>query len=473
MNRGIAAVLPVMVLIVLAGCYSMAPQYEFESATLNPDAYVAKVDAFQIIVDDSLSMADRYGHMPKYGIAAGLLGSMGQAIPEMDYQGSLRSFGQGSCLSKAHQTDLLIEPARFDSMAFVEWMDRFHCAAGYSPLDVALRGAGTDLSGVGGDVAVVIISDGRHMGQDEVEEARRLKETFGDRLCIYPVAIGNDSSGIELLDEIAGIGGCSDAFDADQLMSKAGMRAFVEKVFVEPDEDGDGVPDRLDECPGTPEGVTVDSVGCPLDSDGDGVPDYKDECPGTPRGVQVDERGCPVDSDGDGVPDTEDQCPNTPAGVKVDSVGCPLDSDGDGVPDHMDECPDTPKGAVVDDKGCPFVGVTREGNTYRVSGQVLFEVNKFEIRPEAFPALNRLAAELKDGDAKIEVQGHTDKSGPRTYNEDLSLKRAKAAMDYLAGRGIDRSRMTAKGFAWDVPLVPNDSEENRAKNRRVDFLIIE
>ena len=58
-----------------------------------------------------------------------------------------------------------------------------------------------------------------------------------------------------------------------------------------------GVPDYLDECPGTPKGVEVDKQGCPLDTDGDGVPDYLDECPGTPKGAEVDERGCWVISE--------------------------------------------------------------------------------------------------------------------------------------------------------------------------------
>lgn len=58
------------------------------------------------------------------------------------------------------------------------------------------------------------------------------------------------------------------------------------------------------------------------------------------------------DSDGDGVMDIVDKCPNTPEGIKVDSDGCPLDSDGDGVPDHLDKCPDTPKGYKVDASGC-------------------------------------------------------------------------------------------------------------------------
>ncbi|NLN60514.1 MAG: outer membrane beta-barrel domain-containing protein, partial [Deltaproteobacteria bacterium] len=64
--------------------------------------------------------------------------------------------------------------------------------------------------------------------------------------------------------------------------------------FVEPDSDGDGVIDRLDQCPDTPAGVIVDEVGCPIDTDRDGVPDYLDKCPDTPIELKVDKDGCPV-----------------------------------------------------------------------------------------------------------------------------------------------------------------------------------
>lgn len=62
----------------------------------------------------------------------------------------------------------------------------------------------------------------------------------------------------------------------------------------------------------------------PADSDGDGVPDNLDQCPGTPHGVQVDSHGCPLDSDHDGVPNYLDRCPNTPPGTKVDVHGCAI-----------------------------------------------------------------------------------------------------------------------------------------------------
>ena len=118
------------------------------------------------------------------------------------------------------------------------------------------------------------------------------------------------------------------------------------------DSDGDGVLDRKDKCPNTPQGVQVYSDGCPVDLDQDGVPDYLDKCPNTPPGTPVNAEGCPFDSDGDGVADHLDQCPGTPNGVKVDGKGCPLDSDGDGVPDYLDKCPETTAGQAVNAQGC-------------------------------------------------------------------------------------------------------------------------
>jgi len=127
------------------------------------------------------------------------------------------------------------------------------------------------------------------------------------------------------------------------------------------DTDGDGVPDRKDECPNTPKGVQVYSNGCPLDLDQDGVPDYLDKCPGTPIGTPVDTKGCPAESDGDGVPDNLDKCPGTARGVMVGPDGCPIDSDGDGIPDAYDKCPNTPKGVIVGPDGCPAADADGDG----------------------------------------------------------------------------------------------------------------
>ena len=100
-----------------------------------------------------------------------------------------------------------------------------------------------------------------------------------------------------------------------------------EEVAKVADSDSDGVSDGLDQCPDTPYGAPVDSLGCeiqqkaPVDSDDDGVDDNLDKCPDTPLGTMVNVHGCPNDADGDGVPNFRDRCAETPEGVEVDLHG--------------------------------------------------------------------------------------------------------------------------------------------------------
>ncbi len=137
---------------------------------------------------------------------------------------------------------------------------------------------------------------------------------------------------------------------------KISMTLGISKAidFSWKDSDRDGVPDRLDMCPGSALGMVVNNRGCPVDEDQDGVLNIVDDCPGTPLGVKVDFLGCPLDQDKDGVPDYKDTCANTPEGMAVDAVGCKLDTDGDGIDDNADQCPATRKDDPVDAKGCPL-----------------------------------------------------------------------------------------------------------------------
>jgi OOP family OmpA-OmpF porin len=226
------------------------------------------------------------------------------------------------------------------------------------------------------------------------------------------------------------------------------------------------VPDHLDKCPGTPRGVKVNPDGCPPDTDGDGVPDYLDKCPDTPRGVKVDASGCPLDSDGDGVPDHLDKCPGTPRGVKVNPDGCPPDTDGDGVPDYLDKCPDTPRGVKVDEHGCPL----EKPLAWDDIGAVLFDFDRTAIRDDAIPVLEKVLSRLTaNPTASIVLEGHTDSVGSESYNLVLSKKRAEAVKTYLVGKGVDSARLATDGLGETQPAAPNDSRDNRQKNRRVEF----
>jgi outer membrane protein OmpA-like peptidoglycan-associated protein len=70
---------------------------------------------------------------------------------------------------------------------------------------------------------------------------------------------------------------------------------------------------------------------------------------------------------------------------------------------------------------------------------------------------------------KLEIQGYTDNQGSVESNQKLSERRAKSVMDYLVKKGIDKGRLTAKGFGISNPVATNDTPEGRAENRRVEL----
>ncbi len=252
----------------------------------------------------------------------------------------------------------------------------------------------------------------------------------------------------------------------DSFMYTAGLAINFDEPVKEPvelDSDADGILDKNDKCPNTPKGVEVNADGCPIDSDGDGVVDYKDKCPDTPAGVAVDANGCAIDSDGDGVADYLDKCPNTPAGVAVDVNGCPLDSDNDGVLDYLDKCPNTPSGFKVDKDGCKVSFLFK----------VNFEYNSDVLTSDSLGSINEFKVFLNDNTGyNAEVQGHTDSKGRDTYNQKLSEKRASAVQAKLIELGIDKDRLSAKGYGESEPVADNATDEGRATNRRVEAKLI-
>ena len=234
------------------------------------------------------------------------------------------------------------------------------------------------------------------------------------------------------------------------------------------DSDGDSVFDEADRCPSTPSGVAVDRTGCRIDSDGDGVFDEEDQCERTPAGATVDASGCRVDSDGDGVYDEDDRCAATPAGSEVDERGCRRDGDGDGVYDADDACPASPRGSDVDERGCPVLFEADE--TSLVLEGVNFETSSANLTTEATTVLDRVAEALNaNADVRVRVVGHTDASGSRSFNVDLSQARAEAVAAYLTSRGVAADRMEATGLGPDRPIADNDTAEGRRMNRRVEL----
>jgi len=260
-------------------------------------------------------------------------------------------------------------------------------------------------------------------------------------------------------------------------LSPAGQCAYVG------DRDGDGIVDSLDKCPDNPENYNgfQDEDGCPddPDTDLDGIPDSADQCVLDPEDKDnyLDEDGCPdIDNDADQILDAKDKCPNEAEDRDgfEDEDGCPdPDNDKDKVLDVDDMCPNEPGPADKDPKGCPqklALAVVTESEI-KITQQIHFEYNKAIIRPESFPVVDAVAEILaKYPDMTMEVQGHTDNKGGADYNKRLSDQRAAAVKKYLVEHGISADRLASHGYGLERPLVPNDSDNNRALNRRVQFV---
>jgi OOP family OmpA-OmpF porin len=100
-----------------------------------------------------------------------------------------------------------------------------------------------------------------------------------------------------------------------------------------------------------------------------------------------------------------------------------------------------------------------------------FDTGKATIRPDSESVLNELLTLLqKQPDWYLVVAGHTDNVGSDAVNVSLSRQRAEAVIAWLTAKGVDRSRLVAAGFGSKKPLAENDSEDGRAKNRRVDLV---
>ncbi|TDP76455.1 OmpA family protein [Bradymonas sediminis] len=308
---------------------------------------------------------------------------------------------------------------------------------------------------------------------------------LGLRFGSYPEHTKSDRDGDGVADEddkcpdVAGVpenDGCPADRDGDGVYDTddkcPDVAGVPENDGCPADRDGDGVYDTDDKCPdvaGVPE-----NDGCPADTDGDGIYDVDDKCPEL-AGIPEND-GCPADSDGDGVYDTDDKCPDVKG--PAENNGCPLDSDGDGVLDNVDECPY--EAGPATNNGCPIKRVVVTVKSIKISEKVFFALAKADIKRESYDLLDEIAQVMNDNPRikKVEIQGHTDSSGRAAFNQKLSEDRAKSVYDYLVKKGVAEERLTSKGYGSTKPLVETpegkkESKEDAAKNRRVEFIILE
>jgi OmpA-OmpF porin, OOP family len=218
------------------------------------------------------------------------------------------------------------------------------------------------------------------------------------------------------------------------------------------DTDGDGYPDSVD--------------GCPTEKEDGKPPQATDGCPGS------------SDRDHDGILDVNDQCPDKAEdkdGVQDDD-GCPEDdADSDGIPDVQDKCPTEPgkRSPIAEKFGCPSLIEMGPDGSVQILKPIEFETGRATIKPISFPILDDVVDLMKGRPSiKIGVYGHTDSKGLPANNLNLSRDRAAAVRNYLQGKGIAASRLQSEGFGQTKPIAPNETEDGRSKNRRVEFKIL-
>ncbi len=222
------------------------------------------------------------------------------------------------------------------------------------------------------------------------------------------------------------------------------------------DTDGDGLDDRLELELRTDPSV-ADSDGDGL-TDGDEVNRYKTD-------------PLKADSDGDGSSD----------GMEVSGGSDPAsrDSDHDGIVDGQDGCPNEAETVnnYRDDDGCPdelplTTEPLRSGVSLVLEG-VTFEEGSAQLTADAQTALAAAVQTLKDNPGVVvEIGGFTDSRGDAKANRELSQLRAESVLLFLTGKGIEDTRLRAKGYGEDQPRASNSTQAGRARNRRIEFKVL-
>jgi OOP family OmpA-OmpF porin len=267
---------------------AQAPKAMFQPQTFEAGAYVPKVNDFVVILDASTSMGDEYMGQPKLDMAKEIVSRMNQTLPDLGYRAELRTFGQGDCLPGG-TTSKIYGLTPYSESGLEGAIRKVTCTGGNTPMESALDATVGDLKGVPGKIAVILVSDGIVLDNKPVVAAEALKSALGDRVCFYPVLVGDNPGGKALMDRIAKIGQCGFAATAEGIASSGNMADFVEKVFL---AQAPPKPQPKAMAPPPPPPPAK-----PMDSDGDGVPDNLDKCPNTPRGVEVNAAGCWVVKD--------------------------------------------------------------------------------------------------------------------------------------------------------------------------------
>lgn len=176
------------------------------------------------------------------------------------------------------------------------------------------------------------------------------------------------------------------------------------------------------------------------------------------------------DTDSDGITDDKDECPYIKGSIKTN--GCP-DSDGDGIVDMKDHCPMEP--GSVSANGCPQRKVAFDKSMLiKNFNNIEFETGKAVVKTTDVYDIIEYAIDFmyEYPNSKILLSGHTDTEGNDLFNMQLSQERTDVVKKYLVKQGVDESRIQTVDYGESMPLMDNNSEYGKARNRRVEINIL-
>jgi outer membrane protein OmpA-like peptidoglycan-associated protein len=205
-----------------------------------------------------------------------------------------------------------------------------------------------------------------------------------------------------------------------------------------------------------------------------------------PDVAKIIEEAVPEDSDNDGIPDKIDEEPNTPEGAIVDSKGNTKDSDGDGCPDHEDPEPYSTPMLKIEDCKNVYDFATKECCDEKTIGTytpcrevelptIHFDDDKYYISPEFYAHLHEIARRMQDcPDLKVVTHGHNDTRTDIKYNEQISWNRVNASINFLVDKyGISRDRFIVTYSGKREPLVGDETAASKYKTKKVEFKFAE
>ncbi len=236
---------PLAMFALIMGCATQKAAPVVKAVDLNPKIasgqLVQKVDSFEVIFDATRSMNDNYKLGSKLNQEKALISLFDETIPKLKLNEAGRAFGQFSAFSDATSKNLF-GPTAYAKSALPNAVAPFTSGSGLSPLDQALDGATADLKSESGQLAVIAFSDGEDMTAFQpVAAAQRMKNAYGDRVCIYTVLlgdktkaidIGDKNEGVNLMQQVADAGKCGFMVTGESVATPEGMADFVEKVFL-------------------------------------------------------------------------------------------------------------------------------------------------------------------------------------------------------------------------------------------------